>query len=85
MNSDWLLFHLREAREELSRTIADLESDSKLGEGELRVALAHLYHHVNTAWNSRNVGRDVIDTHSDADWASWGRFPADIDLLALDE
>src|SRR5262245_8236873 len=55
MNKIWILDHLREAHEELSRTIGELESDPEYGEGELYVAMAHLYHHLNTAWNSRAV------------------------------
>lgn len=84
MNNDWLLFHLREARDELSRTVDELERGSDFDEGELRVALAHLYHHINTAWNSRDASRDAIENQSDANWAAWGRFPADFDLMTLE-
>ena len=54
MNTDFLLFNLREAQEEIEKTIRDLETDSDYGEPEFFVAIMHLYHHVNTAWNARD-------------------------------
>ena len=38
MNTDFLLFSLREAQEEIEKTIRDLETDSDYGEPEFFVA-----------------------------------------------
>jgi len=35
MNRDWVLSHLREAHDELRRTIAEIESKADYGQGEL--------------------------------------------------
>lgn len=49
MNKSWILFHLREAQEELTRTIAKIESAATPDEIELQIAMAHMYNHLNTA------------------------------------
>jgi hypothetical protein len=38
MNKDFLLFNLREAQEEIERTIKDLETDAEYGEAQFSVA-----------------------------------------------
>jgi hypothetical protein len=78
MNKQWILFHLREAHEELTRTIAQIESEPDYGEAYFEIAVAHVYNHVNTAWNSRNVDEDSTATSSEADFYKWRAFPVDI-------
>ena len=51
MNREWVLFQLREGQEELNRTIAEIAADPDYDVGEFIVAMQHLYHHLNTAWN----------------------------------
>ena len=58
MNHRVILFHLREAKEELDGAIFHVERNPDYDVGQFVVAMSHLYHHLNTAWN----GRD----HSDA-------------------
>lgn len=78
MNRDWILFHLREATEELTRTIKQIESDPEYGEIEFEIAVAHVYNHINTAWNSRDVDMDRTARCSDEDFYAWRTFPSDI-------
>jgi hypothetical protein len=85
MNRDWLLFHLKEARDELSRTVDEIERDPEFDEGQLRIALAHLYHHANTAWNSPSATKDEVEKQSDAEWDKWGAFPENFDLMKVGE
>jgi hypothetical protein len=80
MNKDWILFHLREAREELTRTIAQLESDPDYGEIEFEIAMAHMYNHLNTGWNSRGVDEERTAKSSGEDFYAWRAFPTDIPL-----
>ena len=54
MNKNVILFNLVEAKKVLDRTIKELETDFEYGEPELSVAMMHLSHHVNTAWNARD-------------------------------
>jgi len=49
MNHEAILFHLREAKEELDGLIAEIAKEPSYDIGEFRVAMGHLYHHLNTA------------------------------------
>jgi hypothetical protein len=80
MNRDWVLSQLREAQEELSRTIEEMETDSNYDVGELIVAVQHLYHHLNTAWNSRDAAPSRVAAVSEDDFYAWRLFPSDIYL-----
>jgi hypothetical protein len=80
MNRFNVLSNLREAHEELSRTIAELESNPEYGEGEFYVAMAHTYHHLNTAWNSRAAKDDQMSCLGQEEFYAWRKFPVDIDL-----
>jgi hypothetical protein len=77
-NRGWILAHLREAHEELTRTIAEMEADTEYSEVEFEIALAHMYNHMNTAWNSRNIDSHRIAECSDDDFYAWRDFPQDI-------
>ena len=65
LNREWILAHLREAKEELDRTIDNIENDEKYDEIKFRIAMLHLYSHLNTAWNERKGEIDV--EHDDAE------------------
>ena len=80
MNREHTLFHLREAAEELVRTIRDMETDPEYDYAEFRVAMQHLYHHLNTAWNARDKTAERVAACSEADFFRWRRFPQDLDL-----
>jgi hypothetical protein len=78
MNKGWILFHLREAHEELTRTIAKIDTAPTVDEIEFEIALAHMYNHLNTAWNSRAASDEQIAAQTDDDFYTWRAFPADI-------
>jgi len=80
MNRDWVLSNLREAENELRRTIAEIESTPDYGTGDLIVAMTHAYHHLNTAWNSRDKSPAAVASQSDTDFANWRQFPSDLPL-----
>ena len=59
-----VLFNVREAKQELAGLVRDLElaeegrkPRQEVNEGRLAAALAHAYHHLNTAWWAR--GREM--------------------------
>jgi hypothetical protein len=81
MNRSFVLFHLKEAQEELDRTIREIEDDPNYEHGEFVVAMSHLYHHANTAWNARNASKQATDDCSEEDFARWRKMPPDSDLL----
>ena len=80
MNKDWVLFHLREAHEELTRTITAIETHPQFDEVVFEIAMGHLYNHLNTAWNSRNVDDERAAKCSDEDFYAWRAFPSDISM-----
>ena len=80
MNKLWILFHLREAQEELTRTILNIEAAEDADEIEFELAIAHMYNHLNTAWNARAASDEEIAALSDDNYYRWRAFPADISM-----
>jgi len=80
MNRDWVLFNLREATKELTRTIVEIETNSEYDDTEFSVAMQHLYHHLNTAWNGRGTSPERAARCSQEDFYAWRTFPTDIPL-----
>ena len=61
LNREWILAHLKEAKEELDRTINKIETDEEYDEEVFKIAIGHIYTHLNVAWNERKaeiVGND---------------------------
>lgn len=83
MNREYLAFHLGEALEELSRTRDRCKTDSDYSEEELLVAMQHLYHHLNTAWNGRCISPERAKQCTDEDFNALGAFPSDLPPLTL--
>lgn len=84
MNRSFILFNLREALEELQSTIAKLETTPDYDSEEYVVAMSHLYHHINTAWNARDTTEKEAYECSEKDFWMWRKFP-DYSELFLEE
>jgi hypothetical protein len=80
VNTEWVLFHLREVQEEIARTIHLLESTPEDADIEFEIGMAHLYHHLNTAWNSRHAEPDHTANQSFDEFYAWRKFPTDLPL-----
>jgi hypothetical protein len=80
MNKDWVLFHLKEAKDEIENTIKEIESQPDYDDPEFSVAIAHLYHHVNTAWNSRHCSNEEAEESSESNFERWRQFPTNVDM-----
>ena len=48
------LFHLREANEEIEELILEMNA-GPIDADVFKIWMAHIYHHVNSAWNTRFV------------------------------
>ena len=83
MNHRVVLFHLREAKEELDGAISDIERNSEYDVGEFVVAMSHLYHHLNTAWNGRDQSDEMHQKASPEDFSRLRKFPANDELLLI--
>ncbi len=83
MNRQLVLSNLREAHEELTRLIQECETTRRSAESELGVGLMHLYHHLNTAWNARDVSRARARRCVSRDFRAWSRYPRDLEPLGV--
>ena len=82
MNRDAILFHLREAKKELDRTIVEIErSKSSYEIGDFRPAMGRIYHHLNTAWNGKDTPAKDYPDLSRLRFHDWRKFPPNDDLL----
>ena len=81
MNRNIVLFHLREAAEQLKETIQELERNADYGKEEFQVQIGHLYHHVNTAWNGRDQTDAQFEKCTDEDFERFRRFPLESELF----
>ena len=84
MNKQYILFNLNEALEELQSTITKLGAQPDYDNDEYVVAMSHLYHHINTAWNARDASESDSAECSEENFHKWRRFPRSDELL-LDE
>jgi len=84
MNRNVILFNLREAQEEITKTITDLETEVDYSEATFSIAMSHVYHHVNTAWNARNSTEEQWKNCSDEDFNKWGGHPNDLWIMQLE-
>jgi hypothetical protein len=79
MNKQVILFHLREALEQLQRTVKEVEQKD-YGVEDLQVAMGHLYHHLNTAWNGKDCTNKEFKECSDENFSKWRKFPKESEL-----
>ena len=81
MNKRLITFHLTEAQEQLQEIVEEISKDPDYDYGEYFVDMQHLYHHLNTAWNARDISDEEAEPGSDELFKRWGQFPRDIPLL----
>lgn len=76
MKTDYILFNLKEANEELHKLIVMSELWS-LDELDFEVKIAHCYHHLNHARN----GRSGWFLQMNENFEQWKRFPIDNEFI----
>lgn len=79
ISKSWIRFELQDAQEELTHIMDDLQNNSDYGAAEYQIAMAHLYHHINSAWNARHASMEDIESQEKYD--EWEQFPKDIQPL----
>jgi hypothetical protein len=84
VNKPYILQNLKDAEEELRRTIADVESDSDYAYAEFLIAMSHLYHHINTAWNARDSHPADSTECSEENFNKWRAMPTSAELLLVE-
>ena len=74
-NKDLIKSNIEEAKEQLEEIISDLEKDPEYSETEFQISLEHAYHHLNYAWNIRNIEEIRAGECSQKDYKEWSKFP----------
>ncbi len=74
------IFHLSEALEQLEKTVRELKENSAYSSAEFEHEIAHAYHHLNYAWNSRYLGPKRAWAAQEKDFFHYRQMPKDIDL-----
>ena len=74
-----LMYELEDAQDGLRSLFQDIVEDAEFGEEAFRVHMAHIYSHLNRAWNGRNTAENQLD--DDAFWGEWKQFPTDLKPL----
>ena len=72
-----LMDDLDDAKEDLASIIADMQNDPEFDEASFRIRLGHVYWHLNRAWRRRHG----VDKFSEADAATAGAFPDDLEPM----
>ncbi|QKG58637.1 hypothetical protein GKZ68_19590 [Hymenobacter sp. BRD128] len=73
-----LMYELIDAQDGIESLLRDMREDKEFSEIEFRIHMAHIYGHLNRAWNGRNA--------TDQQWQAdrmpdeWNSFPTDSDL-----
>jgi hypothetical protein len=80
-NRRMVIFNLKEAKEQLDELIKDYGENPKYDAESFEVEMAHIYHHLNTAWNSRNVSHERAVKCAQSDFDKWRQFPKHFRLL----
>ena len=70
--------NLEDALEELVVMSEMFRPHTKVDESEFKVRIAHLYSHLNTAWNVRNASEADLASADSGRVNAWSRFPTDL-------
>ncbi len=70
--------NLAEAKEELDELVAGKAPEGTTRDVWFQIALQHIYHHLNFAWNVRHESTEKYANLTDEDFERWGRFPEDL-------
>jgi len=73
-----LVYELEDAQDGLKSLLEDMAKEKEFDEVEFSIHMAHIFSHLNRAWNARNA---TEEQHQDnALWEEWRKFPTDLEL-----
>lgn len=73
-----IAYNFQDASEELSKIINLIRPGAEIDEDEFNVRMAHLYSHLNAAWNIRNLKSSDLDSVDGKQLDLWKAFPKDL-------
>lgn len=83
MNREQVLLHLGEARDAIEAALDSIRSTPNYDYGEYWVEMQHIYHHLNTAWNSRDASDVEVQAATDDDFNRWSAFSRDLPMMEV--
>jgi len=78
MNSKYIQYNLREAKDSIDLILKEIGANSDYDSEELAIDIGHIYHHINTAWNSRNSSEAESIECIETNYNRWRQFPSEI-------
>lgn len=82
LNWDFILDNLRDAGGQIDE-IVKLAESGNLDKTDFRIKMEHAYHHLNFAWNIRNIGPKRAAQCSKKDFNEWSKYPRDLEEYEL--
>ncbi len=73
------MYELEDAQEHLMNLCKEMNCNSEYSDIEFQIDIAHIYSHLNRAWNGRNATEKQSD--DEVLWRQWSQFPTDIEPL----
>lgn len=71
------LYELEDAKEHLTKLIADITADPEYDDANLKVDLGHVFSHLNRAWVRREKTGDLTQE----EWERASGYPTDLDPI----
>lgn len=84
MNERFIQSNVEEAHEELTKLLQHFASGEPLDFAGFHIAMAHAFHHLNSAWNGRNISDEDCREYTDETYAKLEAFPTDLPLVGDD-
>jgi hypothetical protein len=73
-----MFYELADAQEQLNEIVDRFTPDAETNESDFQVWFAHLYGHLNTAWNMRHCSAQDHDSADGKQLDKWKQFPTDM-------
>lgn len=74
-------YNLEDALEELQKLDSLISSGNRPDAIEFQIAMQHIYHHLNFAWNTRYDPIENYTNLTQEQFIKRGRFPQDLELI----
>ncbi len=75
-----IAYNLQDALDELQKLDNLISSGNLPDESEFQVAMEHIYHHLNFAWNARHNSIENDNNLTKDQFRQWAKFPEDLNL-----
>ena len=73
-----LMHELDDAHEHLGNLISEMSAEGAIDTESYAITLGHIYAHLNRAWNTKDIPREVTAE----EWEAGRSFPVDLEPIA---